>query len=894
MLPPSAGQKAKIPDEIAVDLRSDLAILSDTVPEEQESPLLPISKQTSDAALRIRQNLKSGSETDRARDVFRSSHGFETLLDAVRFVFRVYLQKTSSPEGQSEAVDLLYLYVGILRAALQNHDGNRRYFKTRIPGGGWKILEAVYSQCSNNAIYLSTDSFDKLLGALVVFALDDDSVYSIFAEGRRRLGSDVTDHRSRPQKAPELSQSSRPSVETQSRPVENLAKALHEDTRVCNAEALFIIFQLWRSLRRSSSFTNDRHQSTYHLVPPLLMKISNFSFHNTVALHRTDLFSVLIEQSVSDKTVWEFPELCQLAQNILNLGVTDQEQAGQLYHAARSSTTMAELIAKSLEAPINPPFVHFDLSLHGFASVELPAIGKSFPPTGNSGGYTLAIWLNVVKFDPNSHTTIFGAFDASHTSFLLMYIEKGNRKIILQTSSSTSSRPSVRFKSVSFDPNRWYHIALVHQRPKTISSSRASLYINGEFVEQVKSHYPLSVSAGNTLSSSVEGAKGKGGEAVQAFLGTPRDLATTLKPGGTCLQWRVASTHLISDTLSDDLIAVLYRLGPQYWGNYQDCLGSFQTYEASAALNLRNESLHYGREDKSDIVVAVRQRASLILPETFILLNFSPTNLLTAIDDPQGRTQSSVVENLSKSSARVLRGILREGRQSILINGALPSIDSALRHRSGVAVLNGDPEVIIPQMLDNGFWRLGGCSPVVLSLLVSSRCPEETGLFLRGLCASIKNNWRNSEAMERDNGFGVLANVLSEKLLEAEQVFHTKSSDSEKDFGGHSSFDAFCLDILYLLLNFMGYQRACPEQSVINNPLAYRVLIVDLSIWRSLGKPVQEVYYQQFVHFGVNSKFHRFNTKRLTRMRKSRVIQRERLPFANFTYQASLKGGLKL
>ena len=872
MLSPPAGQKAKIPDEIAEDLRNHLAILSGTLPEQRVSPVVDIPKQTSDAALHLRQSLESGSERDRARDAFRSSHGFETLLDKIKCVFKVYLRETSSPERQSKAVDILYLYVGILRAALQNHDGNRKYFNTRIPGGGWKVLEITYSQCFNNAIHLSTDSFDKLLGILVVFALNDDSAYCLFAEARRRMSSDVTDHRLKSEKAPELAESSRSSVETQSSLVETLVKALCEDTRVCNAEALLIIFQLWLGLRQSISFINDNHQSVYGLIPPFLMKISKSSFHNLLALHRTDLFSVLTEYSVSDKIVWEFPELCQLAQNILNLGVTEQGQAGQLYHAARSSMTVAELIVRSLEAPGNPPFIHFDLSVRGFASVELPAIGKQFPPTGNSGGYTLAIWLNIVKFDPNSHTTIFGAFDASHTCFLLLYIEKGTRKIILQTSSSTSSRPSVRFKSVSFDPNRWYHVALVHQRPKTISSSRASLYINGEFVEQVKAHYPLSVSAGNTFSGSAEGAKGKGGEAVQAFLGTPRDLATTLQPDGTCLQWRVASTHLMSDTLSDDLIAVLYRLGHQYWGNYQDCLGSFQTYEASAALNLRNENLHYGREEKSDIVVAVRQRASLILPETFILLNFSPINLLTAVDDPRGRTQSSVVENLSKSSARVFRAVLREGRQSILINGALPSIDSALCHRSGVAVLNGDPDVVIPQMLDNSFWRLGGCSSVVLSLLASSRSPEETGLFLRGICASIKNNWRNSEAMERDNGFGVLANVLSEKLLEAEPVFHQKSSDPEKDSGGHSSFNAFCLDILYLLLDFMGYQRAYPELSVINNPLAYRVLIVDLNVWRSLGEPVQEVYYQQFIDFGVKSKFHRFNTKRLIRMRKSKVV----------------------
>ena len=41
-----------------------------------------------------------------------------------------------------------------------------------------------------------------------------------------------------------------------------------------------------------------------------------------------------------------------------------------------------------------------------------------------------------------------------------------------------------------------------------------------------------------------------------------------------------------------------------------------------------------------------------------------------------------------------------------------------------------------------------------------------------------------------------------------------------------------------------------------------------MNFWRSTNSAVQKLYYEQFIVFGVNSKFHQFNTKRLLRMRK--------------------------
>ena len=175
-----------------------------------------------------------------------------------------------------------------------------------------------------------------------------------------------------------------------------------------------------------------------------------------------------------------------LCRSLMQLGV-DQLADAQFLLNRRDPAT-SEFCLDMTDKYAGPPFIQFDLSLHGHSSVELPNLGRSFPPQA-APGYTFTGWIRIDKFDPGSHTTLFGVFDSTQTCFLLAYLEKDTKNFILQTS-VTSSRPSVRFKSVAFQEHQWYHIALVHRRPKTMVASKASLYVNGEFAEQIRAAYP--------------------------------------------------------------------------------------------------------------------------------------------------------------------------------------------------------------------------------------------------------------------------------------------------------------------------------------------------------------------------------------------------------------------
>jgi hypothetical protein len=76
------------------------------------------------------------------------------------------------------------------------------------------------------------------------------------------------------------------------------------------------------------------------------------------------------------------------------------------------------------------------------------------------------------------------------------------------------------------------------------------------------------------------------------------------------------------------------------------------------------------------------------------------------------------------------------------------------------------------------------------------------------------------------------------------------------------------LDLLRLTLGFVGYDFETPSRSIITNPLAYRVLLVDMDVWRFGESQVIVLYYSQFRTFAADSNYRRFNARRLSRMRK--------------------------
>jgi hypothetical protein len=207
---------------------------------------------------------------------------------------------------------------------------------------------------------------------------------------------------------------------------------------------------------------------------------------------------------------------------------------------------------------------------------------------------------------------------------------------------------------------------------------------------------------------------------------------------------------------------------------------------------------------------------------------------------------------------------------SLAINAAIPSINEALTRAQGTTVLTGEPIVFVPQSLDDALWRLGGFSGIALKLVESATTKDAIVRAVETLFYSIKGSWRNSEAMERDNGYAILGALLRGKMG-AGVVVASKYNNPDVSTLTNDDRDKLGFQLLNLVLEFLGYNHEKPEESFIINPLAYRILLVDFDMWRKTAPATQKLYYKQFVTFGVRSKFHQFNSRRLLRMRKKLV-----------------------
>ncbi|KJZ75824.1 hypothetical protein HIM_04648 [Hirsutella minnesotensis 3608] len=798
------------------------------------------------------------------QDDFRHARGFETVLDVLRRFSGYYDPRKRSEAAMLSLFGLLGDCLTVLSAALKNHSGNRRFFRYRVEGGGWEALEQIIASIGLGGAELDPWAGCHLFGKLLAFSLDEDGLDLLCQAVAKALRSDATGATSQPDDNRSIEEDDEQWDLVLARSVESIAPAVREvvnaRTMVRFPEILRAVVSFWRAIPRSHN--SPASPSSVLVLETILCAISA-SFYNRAAVHSTGILSQFLQVAFGQDS-WVAPaerdKLLAVCKLLMLLGVNQPADTQFLLLAPGQEAS--DFCLDMMSEHSGPPFFQFDLSLHGHASIELPSLGRVFPPQSNAG-YTFTAWIRVESFDPASHTTIFGVFDASQTCFVLMYLEKDTHNLILQTS-VFSNKPSVRFKSVEFREKKWYHVAVVHKRPRTMTASKASLYVNGEFAEQMRCNYPQVpplLNGSNETFVSFNPSQNRTNP-VQAFIGTPRELAGRTGPGVISSQWSLASAHLFEDCLSDDYLAVHHGLGPRYQGNFQDSLGGFQTYEASAALGLRNEIVHPGKDEASDILRAVRDKASSLLPESKILLSVLPT---ATFPEHVQYLDTGVLRSLPRTSIRSLFHMSNQEGSPLAVNCAVSSLSDAFFRAHGMASLRGNPIIAVPSHLDENLWRLAGFTPLALKLLERASTVEDTVRAIEIVFHCIRKSWRNSEAMERDNGYGILGMILRFKMgygsTTGADVSVTRLSISNEDR------DRLTFQILSLILGFVGYNHVDPIESFIVNPLAYRILLIDLDIWRRSATITQELFYKQFVTFAVNSKHHDFNSRRLIRMR---------------------------
>ncbi|KAL7621392.1 beige protein-like 1 [Parahypoxylon ruwenzoriense] len=843
---------------------------------------------------RVQQHLSATTPPSSVQDDFRHLRGFHRLFDVLRSFSGFYnLQKRDEDEKKS-FFDLLGVVFNALAAAFRGHPGNRRYFRTRVEGGGWDALEQIIASIGLGGSDSDLWTSCQLFGKLFAFSLDDSTLdqlccsvlpedttpWVLVASTETDTGGDGT--RSEDHEIARLGLHMA-SIEAA------IKKTIGPKSALQNPEVVRTIVGFWESLPRDKTASEN---TASILVLKVLSSIVDASNTNLCLVHETGVLSRFLRFAFDEDSSLNDTEkdtVLSLCRSLMPFGVNRLVDAQRLL--LNPSLSSSDFCLEVMQKYGGPPFIQFDLSQYGHSSIELPSLGRPFPPQ-SSAGYTFAAWIRVDQFDPRSHTTIFGAFDSTQTCFLLAYLEKDTRNFILQTS-VTSQRPSVRFRTFTFKEGRWYHIAVAHRRPKTMTPSKASLYVNGEFVEQIRASYPASppLSNGSTESFASFASSNNKTLPVQAFIGTPRELSSHLGSGLIHSKWSLGTAHLFDDVLTDDFLSVPSRLGAHYQGNFQDCLGGFQTYMASAALGLRNDLVSTGKDD-SDIMKVIRDKASNVVPESHILLSVMPSSIFR---EKEHFGESQLFRSLSRGPAHTLAQMVLKNGTGIAINTSSPSINDALLRSNGVAVLTGNPIVAIPQFFDDALWQLAGFTPLALKLVERASSADMLVRAVEMVFLCVNSSWRNSEAMEKDGGYATLGILLKTKLGFGGP---TNENLTHKLVLENPERDGLCLQLLSLVLGFVGYKHRDPLESVIINPLAYRILLVDFDGWRKCGPIVQEQYYKQFVSFAVMSKYHQYNNRRLLRMRivkrlldavKSEPLLESVLPFFISTVKSLVK-----
>jgi len=777
-----------------------------------------------------------------ARDTFRHGAGFEAVLD----VFRKLRDEETLGGAVGARSQLADLCLSLLAESLREHRGNQRYFEARVHG--WPRLQECMEMLQESMLaILSTEQASQHISGLYQRLL-------ALLLGRTTSRQSQTDD-----STSATNGASNAFVTTKGEDLLNTGARCH------NAQAAAILINLVLRLQSvSTAGASVQMRSACVEMLRSITTVARSSYRNTVALRQTSILQEVITALLAREGASELKSaLHDLTLSLGSFGLGTLDDVSFLFDRARASSDAQELVLSILQQSKQPSFVQFDMNQHGYSSIELPSLPRAFPPTT---GYTLTAWIRIDEYDPNSHTTLFGAFDAAQTCFVLLYIEKDSHQLILQTS-VRSSRPSVRFKLTKIAADRWHHVALVHRRATSDPrQSLAVLFIDGEFAEQVKCAYPETAPETEDSPGSSTARRMK---PVQAFFGTPHDLALRVGQDELRSQWSLASAHLYASPLTDEFVAVHHRLGPRYAGNLQGCLGPLLTYRASAELNRYNELLHPDKSDKSDIVTSTEGRGSEVISETRLLLSISPSAIV-ALDGSVDVMQNARYELDRKALPRYKQ--LMQKTRAVAFNAAVPTINEAISRSHGTGILTGDPVVAISKALDDTSWCLAGSLPLLVRLLESANSKSSFLQAVQIFFQCVADNWRISEAMEKGNGFGILAIVIREKLGFETGAFANAPLRKPSSMLNYEDRQSLPLELLQSILDFVGYDRSKPEDSMIVNPMGYRVLLIDFDTWRRCNLDTQRLYYEQIVRFVSHNKHQAFNQKRLTRMRVVRKL----------------------
>ncbi|KIM43842.1 hypothetical protein M413DRAFT_26133 [Hebeloma cylindrosporum] len=520
--------------------------------------------------------------------------------------------------------------------------------------------------------------------------------------------------------------------------------------------------------------------------------------------------------------------LQKLLRRLLEMGASTRE-ARRLFEAAVHDEKLDPEILDVIRFGMKSRWVeHF--SMESSAALVLQSDAKTLPKDGIS----FSMWFFPSSLPSTSSHTLFKASTPGAARPLFQFSLRPDGKVSI--ASNAVQEDETNFPASKVRKGRWTHLAFVWYLRRG-SNPNLRLYVDGVLIEGLHLPYPRA-----------ESMSGFG-----ANLGVRYTLGDT-DAKSSSMSWCLASAYLLGLPLADDLPRLIHHLGPRYTGTFQDLeLVKFLTYEASTSLNMflssaaaasavhspfsPQGSIKSKIAQTTPIVKALREgMASMGLKEDTIVFVVAPAEFGWGVEGGLSSDSSASSEVMSPDVRSPRGATARAG------GGANNNAKGRLN-----AMLCGDVFVVKAESLDVALWKIGGAA-VGLRLVQLASTSHELSRTLGILTDGLKNSWQNSEDMERLRGYDILGDILR---IKAQMINLT-------------AFET--------LFEFLGVNFNSPEQSTIVNPLAYRAIALDFSLWSHTRPEIQRAHLEQFTTLLSLSRFKAFNWKQ--RLGKMNLVRK--------------------
>ncbi|RCI07112.1 hypothetical protein CU098_000831 [Rhizopus stolonifer] len=725
------------------------------------------------------------------RDAFRREGGFVSLVSMI-----IALEGTfEAPEkfacdvnievAQEKTILLLQTIFSVLAESMHHHEVNKHHFMKDV---GYETVENAIALTGG---FSQKRAAERIFGILFSFAIESETVLDIFIADQSNL-------------------------ETEDHTNKHIKSVLSDPIIfVTNPEIMPVILRLQHSA--------SVHTQLSRSVLQALLALSQGNRGNQVKLNRSGIILSLFQRLFSEEQEQKTEEdddketMISIIKNLMNMGVSSNELRYMFkkFDVNGGESTAEYLLDLALHGASSsrwPGFIQFS---NQSAYLEIPQLAD-FPPP--NPGYTLLFWINIEKQNDFSSLPLFNVWNDQQQVFRV-FIDAKSKMLLIQ---SSYSKQPVLFKGFEFQVGFWYHLVLVHNKSRLASRlSSVSMYVNGVFIEKVTCPYipqsttafPLRADIGSTAAQINDSKKYQ-------------------------LIWNLGPTYLIQDTIEKETINMYFNMGPRYKSLFQDSLEPFQTYEATTTLYLTLRNMSKGRRnsssDKQLLSSILGGSAFQSVPENKFVFAFFANNALA-----DGNHSGLSLTGISTATRQTIVSEINNSR--MILNSAVPKLDTAVYRPKSMGYLVGEPVAAYPFGLDESIWKIGGCA-VALKLIESAQTVKALSKATAFLLETIRFSWRNSADMERCHGYEILAYILKQKR------------------------DLITLELFELLLIFIGKDPHHPENSIINNPLAYRYVVLNFEVWKKTSLDVQKAHLEQFILFLNNSNSKSFNTKRLSRI----------------------------